>query len=145
MGLNYKFHAPVRKGFHNAYLVIVRESGNKEHQKLMLKELIQDILKNDEEKSYRFSVRFIDLICILLEDFCSERVDTKKHLTKKDVYADINFGEFFDQILGMLKKQEIVADNIHSEIDSIITGYFSLLEKIIEVDNGIKNKKNSPE
>lgn len=78
------------------------------------------------ESGNKFSVRFIDLICTILGDFCSTREDPKKFVTKQDVYEDINFGSFFDQILEMLKAQEIDANNIHSEIDNIVTGYFSL-------------------
>ena len=94
-GLNFKPTALVRKGFHNFCIILVRESGKGSTQILILKELMRVIQrgKDQDDKKNQFSVKFIELVCTLLGDFCSSRKDPKKYVTKEDVYntIDLNF------------------------------------------------------
>jgi len=141
-GLNFKHYALVRKGFHNFSIILVRESGKASNQILILKELMTVIQSTEGEKQ-KFSVRFIDLVCTLLGDFCSTRKDSKKYVTKEDVYNTIDLNTLFDQIKKLIKT-EVEESVKHSDSDNILIGYFSLLEKLLEIDYKIRQKPNSP-
>lgn len=100
-GLNFGVFL-VRKQFNNMFLIIVRESSTPLIQKYLLKLLLQNILDGDKNYSNKGSYRFIEIACTLLEDFCSDREDTKKLITKQDINDIINLEILFEKIIDML-------------------------------------------
>lgn len=88
-GLKYEHSSSICRTFTNTFLVIIRECQTKITQKQILKEFFDGIVLNNSE-SDNFSLKFMDLACLLLQDFCSQREDAKKLLTKEDINEILN-------------------------------------------------------
>jgi ubiquitin carboxyl-terminal hydrolase 34 len=134
-GLLTKRHGIFSRYFNNAFTVVMRESGSKEVQGVLVQAVLGNLMRND--LSSRHLARYIDLACMVLEGVCSEEADPKMLIAKADLNSITNLQTLFFYTLDslLLQAQEC---NSEEQDSNLIVNHFKLLEKLLQLEPKLK-------
>lgn len=134
-GLLTKRHVIFARYFNNAFTVVMRESGSKDVQAILVQAVLGNLMRND--LSSRHLARYIDLACTVLEGVCSDEADPKMLIAKADLNSITNLQTLFFYTLDSLLAQ--AQEKSQEEQDNnLIVNHFKLLEKLLQLEPKLK-------
>lgn len=118
--------------FKHGFAVIMRKCENVGIQKMLLKLIFDNILK--EGNSGPEASRYLELASPILEEICAPREEGKAQLSKEDLNQIIDVKHLFNKIVDLLLDQTVYEETEKLSQTELMVGYFNVLKRVVEIE-----------